>query len=849
VVVVASMVCASSQAQVRKQNAKRAFGALTPMKIFETADQACQAAGASLLGTAGNWSRTEQVWCGGTIYATQFQSMQTTYNGAIGNSSGQVVCRFNTQQTLQYSGPPQCGDPVSTSTSGVSEYPNMVQALHVCPAGWNWEGDDICSQNAPRVARPETPCKSQPSSTETRANPVAIASGCKLETIALVDLPTAPGVLRIELAYANKYFQGGGGSVGDPSWFLDPIDRRIDFSGLMLATPRLMITRAHGHSEIYEQIAPNQWKSFDLFVTLEPVAGGGWRRRDFRNASVETFDAQGRLLSIRFFQGGGVDLVYAGPLPGKASRIVVPASGRYVDIQYSADRALAIVPPGGSPITLSYEVPTGGESVMAGAYLKSVTYEDGSVKTLTYSAAAVGNLGVSGYAKSDLLQVMGVAFDGNTAPGDNIYDPRFTMTGRSAYELSGIVNEAGQAYSNYLYDNTGRVTESNHGAGIYRFQFAYTWGDTGGRTTITEPLGGAMEYVFSTIADQIALQEIVQTGQGFYSSHALQYDTARRLTAELWPGTTGLICQSHDTITQRVALRLEGRARNAGCPSDLATYNPPSGPGLVERKLTMQWDPTWRLLTRHAQPNRVTVFAYNGQVTDGSLVSCAPASATLHGVALPLLCWSEERATADDTGGLGVGAATVGVPRRVSFTYNERGQLLTHNGARIDLTDATTLTYHTTSTATTAVGDLHTMTNPQGHVHTVTKYNARGQPTEMIDSNGVVTALQYGPRGWLTNVTASVNSVSRTTLITYRPFGAIERVTQPDGSYIHLAYDGAQRLVSAQDNLGNRIEYTRDSAGNATQEQVKGPSGALATRVARVFSDLNRLQSLTGVQP
>ena len=54
--------------------------------------------------------------------------------------------------------------------------------------------------------------------------------------------------------------------------------------------------------------------------------------------------------------------------------------------------------------------------------------------------------------------------------------------------------------------------------------------------------------------------------------------------------------------------------------------------------------------------------------------------------------------------------------------------------------------------------------------------------------------------------------------------GLLTKVTLPDGSFLSYGYDAAHRLTSITDNLGNRIAYTLDSAGNRTLEQVFDPA-------------------------
>jgi YD repeat-containing protein len=41
-------------------------------------------------------------------------------------------------------------------------------------------------------------------------------------------------------------------------------------------------------------------------------------------------------------------------------------------------------------------------------------------------------------------------------------------------------------------------------------------------------------------------------------------------------------------------------------------------------------------------------------------------------------------------------------------------------------------------------GYVKTVTNPLGHITTITANNGRGLPTDMLDTNGIRTQLTYG---------------------------------------------------------------------------------------------------------
>jgi YD repeat-containing protein len=311
-------------------------------------------------------------------------------------------------------------------------------------------------------------------------------------------------------------------------------------------------------------------------------------------------------------------------------------------------------------------------------------------------------------------------------------------------------------------------------------------------------------------------------------------------------------CYSHDQSRNVELVRVEGLAGTARC--DDATGSGaalPSG----SRKLTTQWHPDWRLKTKVAEPGRRTTYVYQGQdpLNTGTPANCAGAGVTLPTLPdnkpLALLCQQVEQATTDANGSQGFNAALLpGAPARVrSWTYNEHGQVLTEKDP---LNNTTTYEYYPStdfpSTDPNAEGhtqgDLKQVTNAAGHVTQYTKYNRHGQVLETKDPNNVTTSFTYDLRQRL----LSTNVGGRTTTYSYWPTGLLNQVTQPDGSYTIQEYDGAHRLRVIRDNLGNRIEYDLDAAGNRKAETVTDPQGALRRQVSRVFDALGRLEKTTG---
>ncbi|MDQ3268299.1 MAG: Ig-like domain repeat protein, partial [Pseudomonadota bacterium] len=191
--------------------------------------------------------------------------------------------------------------------------------------------------------------------------------------------------------------------------------------------------------------------------------------------------------------------------------------------------------------------------------------------------------------------------------------------------------------------------------------------------------------------------------------------------------------------------------------------------------------------------------------------------------------------TTDATGAQGLAATTTGTLRTWQYTYDAYGQLLTTTDPNGQAT--TNVYYASTDPDVAKRGNVATITNPLGHVTQITAYDANGRPLAISDSNGLVTALSYHPRGWLAARTVG----GETTSYSYDGAGQLTLVTLPDGSTLTYSYDGAHRLSQLQDGLGNKIVYTLDAQGNRIKEEAFDPAGTLARTRQQVYDGLNRL--------
>jgi YD repeat-containing protein len=386
--------------------------------------------------------------------------------------------------------------------------------------------------------------------------------------------------------------------------------------------------------------------------------------------------------------------------------------------------------------------------------------------------------------------------------------------------LTGITDERGVRYATYGYDANGKATLTEHAGGANRHTLSFG----SNTTTFTDALGTSRTQTFQIIHGVYRLASQSQPGGSGCgpAAEALTYD-ANGNVASRTDFNGKKTTYGYDLTRNLEVSRTEGLS-NAGA-------------ALPEtRTLTTTWHPTWRLpvqvneyagASASGNPLRRTGTAYDDR---GNIVS---------------------RSVTDVAAGQTRTWAT-------SYTYSVAvpGLILQkiEDGPRTDVTDTTVTDYypHDEVCAGAALGtgrdkgcrgQVKRVTNPLGQITQYTRYNAHGQLEEIVDPNGVVTTLTYDLRQRLT----SRATAGETTGFQYDPVGQLTRLTQPDGSYIAYTYDGARRLTEVADNLGNRIAYTLDAAGNRTKEEIFDPQGALARTLSRAYDALGRMQTLTGV--
>jgi len=503
---------------------------------------------------------------------------------------------------------------------------------------------------------------------------------------------------------------------------------------------------------------------------------------------TETYDTNGLLQSVTDETGTGITLTYSTTLTAPAIAptaglllTVTDPKGRQLNFTYDSNgRVHQVMLPDTGTLTYAYD--TNGN-------LLSVQYPDGQSRQYVYNESALTG-------------------------GTNLPNA-----------MTGIIDTAGTRYESTAFDSAGRATSSVFAGNVGSTGITY---NSDGTSTVQYPLGSSATLGFTVVNGLVRVASLNQP----CGNECGQPWKTRAYDTNGYPASYTDFNNNVTTTTYDTAGLLTQQIDASGTAS--------------QRTTNTTWNTTLRVpLTRvvlDASGTTVsaTQWVYNN--AGQTLARCAidPTNSAATGYA----CSAS-------------GTVPAGV-RRWTYTYCTAvdgtqcpivGLLLTTTGPRTDLTQTTSYSYYLDSAtsgcptpggACHQPGDLHTVTDPAGHVTAVVSYDADGRITREIDANGINTDLTYTPRGWLAS--RSVGGVQ--TSFGYTPYGAVSSVTDPDGVVTTYGYDAAHRLTRVTDAQGNYVLYTLDAAGNKTAEQVFDSSGTVHQSLSRTFNPLGELTTV-----
>jgi len=618
-------------------------------------------------------------------------------------------------------------------------------------------------------------------------NPANVANGNKFEL-----QPVYRGLNGFELTLSFNTFDDAPTRFGR-RW-RDSFDRRISVNGTSA-----FAYRADGKALQFTS-AGGGWVSDadtnDKLIELKDSSGTrtGWQLQIAVGDELETYDAAGRLRSIRSRNGLTQTLGYSDSSGGPNGGFLLDANGLPTAVDLPAGLLIRATDSFGRVLAFGYDVSL-------------------RVTKLTDPAG-----GVYRFAYGSNRNLSSIAFPDAAQRGFLYNEPANTGGADLFNALTGITDENGDRFATFQYDAQERVVSTEHAGGVERYTLSY---GAGGSNTVTDPLGAARTYGFQLTLGAFKNNNIAGSACPSCGPAAQAFDANGNVASSTdWNGN--VTNRSYDLTRNLETSRTEafGTAQ--------------------ARTISTQWHPAFRLPAKLAEPLRITSYVYNGdggascgfQADGVTLVPGVPCSKTI-------------QPTSDATGAAGFGATSNGTPRTWSYTYNVNGSVLTMDGPRTDVNDVTTYTYYANDDPDLGKrGNVATITNALGHVTQISAYNGNGQPTTIVDTNGLTTTLTYDARLRLT----SRNLGGETTAYAYDGVGQLTQITLPDASFLSYNYDAAHRLTGIADTLGNRIAYTLDAMGNRTKEDVFDPANSLAQTRSRIYNNLNRLAQDLGAQ-
>ena len=557
------------------------------------------------------------------------------------------------------------------------------------------------------------------------------------------------------------------------------------------APDQVIVTRRDGKAYFFSIVADVGTTDADITDRLYRLRDGsgnvsGWRYVA-SNDEVELYDASGKLSLITNRDGFTQTLTYS---DANTSAAIAKYPGELI----------AVTDPNGRSLRMTYD---------ADNRLTTVTDPNGGVIRYTYDTR--GNLSTrvdaDGKTRTYLYNESGLN-------GGNPY---------LFYWLTGIVGEDGIRYASYSYDYYGKAISTEHAGGVDKVSVNYN--GTGG-ATVVDAHGASRTYAFTQmfqVPKLTSIQEPCPACVGGVGTRSVTLDSNG--FANVATDTAG-VATDYDYNARGLEARRIDSANNAA----------------TKRSSETDWHATLRVPTERRTYDSANAlvskntWAYNarGQV----LTSTATDPATPANTRTSTTTYCEQT---DITAG----------------TCPLLGLVTSTNGPRTDVADTTQFTYYPSDDASCASapatcphrkGDLWKVTNALGQVSETLAYDGAGRPRSVKDPNGVVTDLEYHPRGWLTarkvrGPNAGSDTDDAITRYEYTPTGLVSKITQPDGAYTSFGYDPAHRLTTITDNAGNQIVYTLDNAGQRTQEDTKDSGGALLRTLSRVYNQLGQLST------
>lgn len=529
----------------------------------------------------------------------------------------------------------------------------------------------------------------------------------------------------------------------------------------------------------------------------------GFRLENFQG-EVETYNPDGLLTRLENWNGNGLTLTST---TDDLLHRITEDTGRYIQLSYhnyEVTESQTWDDPNGGPTgpTHTYKYFSARNDALKQTFPASIS--DG-VTTIRYTYKEISRQTGNGFNLAYLLETVE---DGNGNTLTYTYgetQPSLPTHYANPWELTGIIDQAGNRYATYTYAN-GNVTRVWHG-------------DVGDRLIISS--GGSItspKGVSTSVKSSSPTQSF--TDYNFGKSSGLSapspYLSGRQASEFVYDSYGNPI--TIKSFTGSIEQRTYDGPR--GLPLTITTaFGKPEA-----QTRTLTWDPVAPVLTSLAETVRSGSATHTRTTTIDHDSHYRP----------------EEVTVAVDDGS---------TPRTTSYGYDNNGNVI----LSVDETGLeTTYTYDGQSNLTSQTVGSNTA-SPR--TTTFGGYNQRGYVGWAQDPNGLRLEYAYDGEQRITSLTQRPASLtggpSRVWAFTYYPTGLLKTVTKPDGTWQEMLYDTAHRLTEtkdfgADDQLIGRTVYTLNTSSEVTAVQRFNADGQVVLTGTSTFDNYGQLDLFKG---
>ncbi|MNS07314.1 putative deoxyribonuclease RhsB [compost metagenome] len=488
----------------------------------------------------------------------------------------------------------------------------------------------------------------------------------------------------------------------------------------------------------------------------------GWQFKNTADDSIETYDVNGKLVSIQKKDGLLITLQYSDGTAGTGGDFYLDGNGNATTAALAPGRLIKVTNSLGRTIRFRYNVIE---------KIAQAIDSSGAIYKFNYDA---------------VMNLSSIVFPDNKVRTYLYNEQVNTSNTDLPSALTGIIDENGNRFATFFYGSNGKAISTEHAGGVEKYSISYT--SPGVQSTVTDPLGSVRTYNFTTI-----LGVVKPTGQSQPGGSGCG------------PAASAITYDANGNVASRTDFNGVVTTYTYDLTRNLETSRTEASGTAQARTITTTWHSSYRLPLVVAEPLRRTSYTYdaNGNQLTRTI-----------------------QATSDTTGAQGVNGTAVGTARIWTYTYNSVGQVLTATGPRTDIVDTTSYVYDAMGnliSVTNALnqttllsnydlnGRVGKITDSNGTVTDLT-YSPRGWLTSKITTAGTTTeatSYSYDGVGQLTKVTLPDG-----VYIDYS-YDAAHRLTGMTDS-------AGNSIVYTLDAMGNRTnEQVKDPSGQLAKQTTR----------------------------